>query len=155
MLDPLTWPARFSAAHGRQPRVLHLGNVANYAYVTAKLMRQAGVSCDVADPDFYHIMASPEWYEADWEGGYGDEFLPRWSQLDLKDYQRPRWFAQGPAELVFRYLATRHVENHARQSAEWRALEFSRRLTTGDLNQFELWLTRVRWKPFRLIDVTP
>jgi hypothetical protein len=61
---------------GRKPRVLHMCNVANYAYANARLMRQHGVEADVVDPDFYHIMATPEWYDAIVVGDYGNEFFP-------------------------------------------------------------------------------
>jgi len=50
--DPLEWPARFERRHGRKPRVLHICNVANYAYANARLMRQHGIEADVVDPDF-------------------------------------------------------------------------------------------------------
>ena len=81
---------------GRPVRVLQLGNVANYAYVNALLLRQAGIEADVLDPDFYHIMATPEWHGADFEAGFADQFLPRWSGVRPAGFERPPWFVQGP-----------------------------------------------------------
>ena len=81
--DPIEWPARFERRHGRKPRVLHICNVANYAYANARLMRQHGIEADVVDPDFYHIMATPEWYDTEVTGDYGDEFFPDWKNLEF------------------------------------------------------------------------
>ena len=41
-------------------RVLHIGNVANNAYLNAKLLASAGVESDVLSYAHYHIMGSPE-----------------------------------------------------------------------------------------------
>jgi glycosyltransferase involved in cell wall biosynthesis len=48
-------------------RVLHVGNIANNAYVNAKLLRRAGVEAD-ALCDEWHIFAQPEWEEAELDG---------------------------------------------------------------------------------------
>jgi len=105
--DALEWPQRFARHHHRPPRVLHLGNVANYAYVNAKLMRRYGVEAEVIDADYYHIMASPEWYETEVIGDYGDEFFPDWTKVSLGEFSRPDWFIQGPRDLAFQYMALR------------------------------------------------
>ena len=110
--DPIEWPARFERRHGRKPRVLHICNVANYAYANARLMRQHGIDADVVDPDFYHIMATPEWYDTEVTGDYGDEFFPDWKNLEFGPYARPDWFIQGPRDMVFQYLALRGADDH-------------------------------------------
>ena len=103
----LDWPSRFRALHGRAPRVLHICNVANYAYVNARMMRRVGIDADVFDPDFYHIMASPEWLEAEVDGDYGQDFYPNWGAVNLNGYKRPEWFIQAPLHLGLNYLASR------------------------------------------------
>lgn len=103
----LGWPARFRALHGRAPRVLHICNIANYAWVNATNMRRRDVDCVVLDPDFYHVVSSPEWLEADLKGDYGDEYYPRWRDVNLNDYQRPEWFINGPSPFVLSELAAR------------------------------------------------
>jgi glycosyltransferase involved in cell wall biosynthesis len=105
--EPLEWPKRFARERGRPPRVLHICNVANYAYANARLMQAAGVEVEVIDPDSYHIMASPEWYEAEVQGEWGDDANPSWRRLDLRGYERPDWFTQGPRDLVFSRLLAR------------------------------------------------
>jgi glycosyltransferase involved in cell wall biosynthesis len=53
-------------------RVLHVGNIANNAYVNAKLLRRAGVEAD-ALCDEWHIFCQPEWEEADLHGVFEAE----------------------------------------------------------------------------------
>jgi glycosyltransferase involved in cell wall biosynthesis len=123
----------------RPLRVLHVGNVANNAYLNAKLLNAAGLECDVLAYAHYHIMGCPEWEEGDFTGAI-DESRPDWSAVDLKGYQRPRWFAQGPIADAVAYLDARRT---GASSAErrWRRLELRRRLITG--RRWE-WLRRLR-----------
>ena len=92
---------------GRPPRVLQIGNIANNAYLNAKILRRHGVEVDVCSPDYYHIMGCPEWEDADLPPARGSHFYPRWSRAELAGFQRPEWFAQGPAELCRAYLQAR------------------------------------------------
>ncbi|MCO6390176.1 glycosyltransferase [Aliihoeflea aestuarii] len=101
----LEWPRRFQQKYRRPPRILHLGNVANYAYVNAKLMRAHGIEAEVFDPDFFHIMATPEWIEAHVEGDHGDDFRPDWTAVNLNGYKAPQWFLQTPMTMGLSYLA--------------------------------------------------
>jgi len=50
-------------------RVLHVGNIANNAYLNAKLQRRAGIDAD-ALCDEWHIFAQPEWEDADLDGAF-------------------------------------------------------------------------------------
>ncbi|MCC8980671.1 glycosyltransferase family 4 protein [Bradyrhizobium acaciae] len=95
----LDWHRRFREDRGRALRVLHLGNIANNAFNNARIQRQYGIDAYVIAYETYHIMASPEWEEATFEGDLGDPFYPDWTKVDLGGYQRPRWFASGPLEL--------------------------------------------------------
>jgi hypothetical protein len=126
----------FKARNGRSLRVLLIGNIANYAFVLAKLLRRAGVDCYVADPDFYHIMASPEWLDADFKGDWGDDFFPRWSKIDLGNYKRPNWFIQAPAGETFAHLSKlgRADQPEAVKQNWW--MTFSRKMATGDVPAF-------------------
>ena len=91
-----TWLAAFGRRHGRKLRVLHVGNIANNAFLNAKFLRQAGVEADVLCYDYYHVMGTPEWEELDLRRPYGDDFKPRFAPADLAGYTRPAWFIQGP-----------------------------------------------------------
>jgi glycosyltransferase involved in cell wall biosynthesis len=99
----LAWFRQFEAHHGRKLRVLHIGNVANNAYVAAKMLRRAGVEADVLSYDYYHVMACPEWEEIDVRDGHVDDYAPIFSARDLGSYQRPGWFIQGPMPICAMY----------------------------------------------------
>ena len=72
--EHMQWLGEFEKRHGRKPRVLHIGNIANNAYVNAKILNKAGLDCDVMCYDYYHIMGCPEWEDADIEGEIKDQF---------------------------------------------------------------------------------
>jgi len=100
----LAWVEGFTRAHGRSPRVLGIGNIANNGFRNAVALRNHGVECDVLSYNYYHIMGCPEWEEVDFDATGLDDFKPDWSQVDLGDYQRPRWFAQGHLGTCLDYL---------------------------------------------------
>jgi SAM-dependent methyltransferase len=87
--DAEAWLREFSARRGRPLRVLHVGNIANNAFLNAKFLRRLGVDCHVMSYDYYDLMATPEWEEHDG---------PPWR------YRRPSWFVQGPFRLCEPYL---------------------------------------------------
>ena len=93
------WYRDWRAEQGRPLRVLHLGNIANNAFNNARIQRQYGIDAYVIAYENYHIMATPEWEEATFDGDLGDPFFPDWRRVDLAGYERPRWFASGPLRL--------------------------------------------------------
>ena len=101
--EATTWLADLSRARGRPLRILHFGNIANNAYINAKIQRREGIEADVACPDYTHVMGAPEWEDADFEGEV-DEMRPDWRSVDLKGFERPAWFAQGSTATCIRYL---------------------------------------------------
>lgn len=80
-------------ARGADVRILHVGNIANNAYNNAKFLRRKGVEADVLCYDYTHVMAQPEWEDAEFDG-QPDEFCPQWDALDLGRFRRPAWFIQ-------------------------------------------------------------
>ena len=116
------WLASFKKQHGRPPRVLHIGNIANNAYNNAKLLNMAGLDCDVICYDYYHIMACPEWEDADFEGKIADQFRPDWTAVTLNGFERPAWFAQGPLWLCADYLIARRSGRSKQAARLWTAL---------------------------------
>lgn len=102
--------------------MLHIGNIANNAFLNAKILNQHGFDCDVMCADYYHIMGCPEWEEADFAGDVGDHFQPDWTAVDLRGYQRPRWFAQGPPQLCLEYLIARRTGNARVANKRWQEL---------------------------------
>lgn len=90
-----SWITEFKLKHGRPLRVLHLGNIANNAYLNSKLLREVGVDSDVLCYDYNHIMGCPEWEECDLQGHWGDDFHPNWKGAGVVAYRKPRWFYHG------------------------------------------------------------
>ena len=116
------WLDDFRARHGRAPRILHVGNIANNAYNNARLLNEAGLDCDVMCYDYYHVMACPEWEDADFSGDYGDQYKPNWAAAGLRDFERPRWFAQGPVLACIDYLVARREGWIQEAEGHWRTL---------------------------------
>ena len=89
---------------GRPLRILHIGNIANNAYVNAKIMRRYDIEADVLVLDYYHIMGCPEWEEGVIEKLEGTQLDPDWHLTKVGNFQRPEWFLQGPVSLCAAYL---------------------------------------------------
>ena len=112
----------------RRLRVLHLGNVANNGYNNAKILGDSVVS-DVLCYGNYHIMASPEWEEAELDSEEVDADLPDWPRLTT--YERPRSFAQGPFGLAAQYLEARRSGSKWIAGVRWQMLNLRRQLVSG------------------------
>jgi len=105
--DKLTrpqWLDDFEMHAGRPLRVLNLGNIANNAFQNAKIMRRAGIEADCVAYDYYHVMGTAEWEDAEFKGVIGDQFYPDWWRVKFKNYTRPNWFIQGPKEQCLEYI---------------------------------------------------
>lgn len=87
--DDFAWLGRFEREQGRPVRVLHVGNIANNAYLNACFLRRAGIDCHVLCYDYYDPMATPEWEATPGVAAEG---------------RRPRWFVQGPSRVSLAYL---------------------------------------------------
>ena len=123
--DAKAWLDSFIRQHGRPPRVLHIGNIANNAYLNAKLLNAAGLDCDVLCYDYYHIMACPEWEDADFEATEADQFSPDWAHINLHRFRRPLWFANGPLDLCVDYLIARRRGENAQRKIYWDKLSLA------------------------------
>ncbi|WP_066425245.1 glycosyltransferase family 1 protein [Anabaena sp. 4-3] len=117
---------KFKDKYGRSPSILHIGNIANNAYNNAKLLNKLGFDCDVICYDYYHIMGCPEWEDADFQGEIKDQFFPNWNAVDLKNFQRPKWFAQGFLKFCIYYLVAKRQNRKISAWLWWQALEIGR-----------------------------
>ncbi len=135
--DLKQWLDDFRAEHGRPPRLLHVGNIANNAYNNAKLLNEAGLDCDVLCHDYYHIMGCPEWQDADFQGEVSSQFFPDWTRVDLKGFRRPRWFVQGPVPPCIAYLLAKRRGRRLRQSLLWWLL--------SGMNRTSKWARPAAW----------
>jgi glycosyltransferase involved in cell wall biosynthesis len=127
------WLQAFEDLNGRKLRVLHIGNIANNAYLVAKFQRCAGIEADVLSYDYYHVMGTPEWEELLITHDYGDDFRPHFSSEDIGTYQRPRWFVSGPLIPCVNYLMAVRSGDQERSSFLWTLLERAR---LGDLPNY-------------------
>jgi glycosyltransferase involved in cell wall biosynthesis len=118
----LDWLRSFEERHGRPLRVLHVGNIANNAYINAKIQRRLGIEADVVCYDYYHAMGCPEWEDADFAGTIGDPDYPDWWAVDLGGFRRPPWFAQGRLATCQRYLAAVRSGRSIAARVLWRRL---------------------------------
>lgn len=98
------WVNEFKQKTGRSPKILHIGNIANNAYLNAKILNKVGIENHVLSHDYYHIMGCPEWEDSNFTGNYQDDFFPKWYKVCLNGFNRPEWFAQGSFKLVVNYL---------------------------------------------------
>ncbi|MBE9207152.1 glycosyltransferase [Nostoc sp. LEGE 06077] len=120
------WVKDFQQKYGRKPSILHIGNIANNAYNNAKLLNKIGFDCDVICYDYYHIMGCPEWEDADFEGEIKDQFFPDWNSVELKQFQRPKWFAQGYILYCLFYLTAKRQNKVYLAWFWWQVLEIHR-----------------------------
>ena len=120
------WLREFKNRHGRPPAVLHIGNIANNAYVLSKMLNTKGIISDVLCHDYYHIMGCPEWEDAEFVGDIGDQNFPAWENVDLRGFTRPDWFVQGPVGACLEYLIARRSGNVSAARRQGRRLDQAR-----------------------------
>jgi len=131
--DELTrpeWVDSFEALSGRPLRVLNLGNIANNAFQNSKIMRRAGIEADCIAYDYYHVMGTAEWEDAEFKGKVGDQFYPDWWRVKFKNYRRPEWFVQGPKQQCLDYIHARFGKDIAADDIKksWKTLAFDTHL---------------------------
>jgi glycosyltransferase involved in cell wall biosynthesis len=117
--DHLEWLRAFERRLGRPLRVLHVGNIANNAYLNAKFLRSVGIEAHVICYDYHHVMATPEWEEVELLHGHGDDFFPRFSTKDLCNYHRPDWFVSGTLASCAARMALLAGERPSRLRVAW------------------------------------
>jgi hypothetical protein len=78
----------------RSLRVLHVGNIANNAYLAALTDREMGIDAFVASPDYQHVMGFPFWEQVEFTCETSDHF----DGTKLENYftpKSPSWFCSG------------------------------------------------------------
>ncbi len=155
--DWQSWLATFEEEHGRRPRILHIGNVANNGYNNAKVLVEAGFDCDALCYDYYHIMGCPEWEDGDFRGMVSDHFFPHWGQVDLNGFDRPIWFSQGPRLWAVAYLLAKHDRRRRCTKFLWNMLAVQRwfiahrsswwyRTIKGTVRRLQYWTSKtINW----------
>ncbi len=93
-------------------KILHVGNIAQNAYVNASILSARGHDCDVIASDVYHAHSSPEWYELSTVdvdvSRFGDDpFFPDFYALGRGMPRVGDGVAQGPLLVAIQYLILR------------------------------------------------
>lgn len=92
----------------RPLRVLHVGNIANNAYLLAKAQRAHGIDAVVASPRPPFIMGFPEWEEVSFslrDQHQLDDIAGRGPEGE--DFASPDWFLSGSWDAIGAELARR------------------------------------------------
>ncbi len=118
----------------RAPRILHMGNICNNAYQIAKMLNAQGADCDVLSVEYYHIMASPEWDDADFSGDIISQSFPAWHKVDLHGFERPEWFCASSQRLGVEYLLAKRRGNAKKANALLKKMERYRRYLSFKAN---------------------
>ncbi len=118
-------------------KVLHIGNIANNAYMAASILNAGGFDCDVLVADYYHIGGSAEWESAEIEGDWGNDFFPSWHKVNLHGFSRPAWFAQGPRHIAMSYLIARRKGEHFKAKILWKMMSIGARAHTMRKRPFD------------------
>lgn len=105
------WLQLFREKHARSPKVLHIGNVANNAYINAKILNKAGLENHVLSYDSPFVMSCPEWEDAHLTDAVENLFDPNWKEMNLRGFKRPKWFAGGKFEIALYRLHQLHNKN--------------------------------------------
>ena len=95
-----------SPAEARPLRVLHVGNIANNAYLLAKAQRERGIDAVVVSPRPPFIMGFPDWEEVSFTLHNQDR--PHditGSTVDGTEFTSPDWFMSGSWDAISTELA--------------------------------------------------
>ena len=90
-------------------RILHVGNIANNAYLAALAERKVGIEAYVLSVDYTHIMGSPEWEHCKISRSVNKHFSTDFSDCKC-DYKRPNWFYQGSMSEIEKSLFSELVK---------------------------------------------
>lgn len=79
-------------------RTVHVGNVANIAYLTAKALRAQKGEADVYIPERgLHALSYPEWEEGDFDVTAVSVSTPDWTRVEMRNgWKRPAWVKPVP-----------------------------------------------------------
>jgi hypothetical protein len=98
----------------RPLRVLHIGNIANYAYNIARVLQTDDIVSDAISWDYYHINARPIWEDGDFDSAdTGDQYFPRLPGAFEAKFDEPEWYFHGPRRLACHALIARNEGRHA------------------------------------------
>ncbi len=76
------WISDYIKKNKRKPRVLHISNIANNAYINAKIFNACGLENHVINA-CYFAMGCPEWEDAYFTDKIDNLWKPDWCEYNL------------------------------------------------------------------------
>ncbi len=73
-------------------KILHIGNIANNAYIFSHLLQKKGIDSCAISPNYHHIMGYPIWENKEMVLDEADHFFPKINREELDQFP---WFSSG------------------------------------------------------------
>lgn len=96
-------------------RILHIGNIANNAYIFSHLLQDKGVSSCAISPNYHHIMGYPIWENKEMVLDEADHFFPKINREELDQFP---WFSSGTWKECYQKI-TRYLEGSQSETVEF------------------------------------
>lgn len=122
-------------------KILFIGNIANNSFLIAELLNSQGIHVDVMCDDYFHCMAYPEWENIAFGVDQHSQIKIDKSKLN-KNYERPKWFAQGNRDTVLNYLISKNNGDTEESILNWQLLE-NQNFISQSLNLSEISTTQI------------
>jgi hypothetical protein len=140
--------SEFEGGTTRPLRILHVGNIANNAYLSAKAQRAHGLDAVVVSPRPPFIMGFPEWEEISFQV-HDHNHLD--GVIGGSDFQSPDWFVSGSWDHIRTKVGSRWGHDLTPHSASLRS---PRHFTERGLDITWPWIRQMltsvippKWKP--------
>ena len=108
-------------------RILHVGNIANNAYIFSHLLQEKGIESCAISPDYHHIMGYPIWETREMVLDEAEHFFPKINRQELDQFP---WFSSGTWKECFQkisqYLEGNYLENQIAYEAKVPVEKFHR-----------------------------
>jgi len=118
---------------------VHIGNIANNAYLAARKERQLGIEAHVISLDYTHIMGFPEWEEIEIHRNVDAHFM---DNFENSDFQRPLWFHYGSLVDVSRSIDSWFSKTNSIESRSKSTLQKVQKAVLLRLNSWQSYLWR-------------
>ena len=87
-------------------KILHVGNIANNAYIFSHLLQDMGIESCAISPNYHHIMGYPIWENKELVLDEANHFFPKINREDLEQFP---WFSSGTWSECYQKI-TRYLE---------------------------------------------
>ncbi len=112
--NPEQFLLNLSKQKKRKIKILHIGNIANNAYINSKILNRLDfIESDVFCGNYFHFAGCPEWEELNIPSNYNiNQWKADFSKIRKKfNYKRPEWFIQGEDQYTLNFLYYHNKHN--------------------------------------------